>query len=173
MEAHCCGPNMPRHILVVCSEEKLQSRESSQGRLLPQIVSQEVGMLFTWVRSTHEATLCSFRAEWVVQITKWDLPHLGVSWSCRGVFQVLRFTHSPGWKGYGGQVDADCPKLAYSLRVFMISPTWRHTELFHFKGVKCLFSQAWGMGLLYMSQKALSFNFLGLTACRAGQSKAT
>lgn len=46
MEAHCYGLNLPGHIVVVFSEEKLQGRESSQGLLLLQIVSQEVGMLF-------------------------------------------------------------------------------------------------------------------------------
>ena len=134
MEAYCCGLNLPVQHFSCFSEDKLQGREGSQGGSLLPVVSREIGMLFTWVQSTHGTTRCSFRAESVVQITKWDLLHLGVSWSCRLVFQVPRFTQSPGWKGYGGQVDADCPKLAYSIRVFMISPTCRHTELFHFKG---------------------------------------
>ena len=47
VEAHCYGLNLPGHIVVVFSEEKLQGRESSQGLLLLQIVSQKVGMLFT------------------------------------------------------------------------------------------------------------------------------
>lgn len=123
MEAHCCGPNMPRHILVVCSEEKLQSRESSQGRLLPQIVSQEVGMLFTQVWSTHGETPCSFRAECVVRITE-CLLHWGVSWSCRLTIQVSAFIQFLDWRDV--KPSWWCShSVIISHESIHVSPTWR------------------------------------------------
>ena len=39
VEAHCYGLNLPGHVVVVFSEEKLQGREGSQGLLFPQILS--------------------------------------------------------------------------------------------------------------------------------------
>ena len=47
VEAHCYGPNLPGEHFSCFPEEKLEGREGSQGGSLLQVVSREVGMLFT------------------------------------------------------------------------------------------------------------------------------
>lgn len=119
VEAYCYGLNLPGHIVVVFSEEKLQGRESSQGLLLPQIVSQEVGMLFSHPRKDP----CSFRAEFVVRITE-CLLYWGVSWSCRLTFQVSTFIQSPDCRDVKPSWCCSHPVIIFHEN-FHVSPTRR------------------------------------------------
>ena len=89
-------------LLLLFGREASGKREvhvSSPGGPLPQFVFLEFG---AW-RPFHLSVMLpqsnpsrSFRAEWVVRITKWALFQLRVSWSYGMlVFQVFSFTPSP------------------------------------------------------------------------------
>ena len=81
---------------------------------------------------------CDFRAERVVRITEWGPRHLGGSGACGlWVFQVVRCTQSPGWRGSGpGRwVRADLVTIC-SEGFHIFSSLEGIHELFHFNGAK-------------------------------------
>ena len=56
-------------------------------------------------------------------------------------------------------MDATCTWLPYSVRAFMVSPTWRaYLSCSISRGLRYPFSRAWGMGLPYMSSNALNLS---------------
>lgn len=86
------------------ASEQWEGHTSSQGSLLPQVVSLEseaqVPSSFK-CDERLERYVCNFRAEWIVRITTRHLFHLEVSSSFRlSVFQVFRFTQSPDQMGH-------------------------------------------------------------------------
>ena len=110
---------------------------------------------------------CDFRAERVVRITEWGPRHLGGSGACGlWVFQVVRCTQSPGWRGSGpGRwVRADLVTIcSEGFRDFSYLEGDLSCSIS--KGLRCPFAQAWGVGLPYRSSNALHFD-LSLAANR-------
>ena len=110
------------------ASEQWEGHTSSQGSLLPQVVSLEseaqVPSSFK-CDEPLERYLCNFRAEWIVRITTRHPFHLEVSSSFRLlVFQVFRFTQSPGRMGYSAR--SPWATFGYYMQwIFLVSPTWR------------------------------------------------
>lgn len=81
-------------------------------------------------------------------------------WSFRLlVFQVYRFTNSLDRKWQRARwVSVSSTWLPYSMRAFTVSLVWRaYSSCSIPREIRCVFSQAWRMGLAYLGSNAYNF----------------